>query len=44
MLSTGNIYTMDGRQVAASANGIVNLPAGLYIVATPQGNAKIMVR
>lgn len=44
MLCTGNIYTMDGRQVAASANGIVNLPAGLYIVATPQGNAKIMVR
>lgn len=44
MVSEGNIYTMDGRAVAIKANGMVSLPAGLYIVATPNGNAKIVVR
>lgn len=44
MLSKGNVFTMDGRMVAADAQGVISLPAGLYIVATPAGNAKIMVR
>lgn len=44
MFTTGNIYTIDGRAVAMGVNGMVELPAGLYIVATPAGNAKVMVR
>lgn len=44
MKTVGSIYTVDGRRVAANAQGIVNLPAGIYIVATPAGNAKVVVR
>lgn len=44
MQTAGNIYTIDGRMVAAKAEGTVSLPAGIYIVATPAGNAKVIVR
>lgn len=44
MFTAGSIYTIDGRAVATGVNGMVELPAGLYIVATPAGNAKVMVR
>lgn len=44
MFTAGNIYTIDGRMAAQGVSGMVQLPAGLYIVATPAGNAKVMVR
>lgn len=44
MLTAGNIYTMDGRSVAVNVKGMVSLPAGIYLVSTPQGNAKVIVR
>lgn len=44
MLQTGNVYSVDGRMVAKNANGLISLPAGIYLVATPNGNAKVMVR
>lgn len=44
MMNAGNIYTLDGRMVAAGVEGIVNVPAGLYIAVTTQGAAKVMVR
>lgn len=44
MFTAGNIYTIDGRMAAQGVSGMVELPAGLYIVATPAGNAKVMVR
>lgn len=44
MFTAGSIYTIDGRAVATGVSGMVQLPAGLYIVATPAGNAKVMVR
>ena len=44
MMNAGNIYTLDGRMVAAGVEGVVNVPAGLYIAVTTQGAAKVMVR
>lgn len=44
MLTAGNIFAVDGRVVATDASGIVELPAGVYLVATPAGNAKVLVR
>ncbi|MCM1005621.1 MAG: hypothetical protein NC402_04915 [Prevotella sp.] len=44
MIEAGNIFTIDGRAVAAGVQGMVNVPAGIYLVATPAGNAKVVVR
>lgn len=44
MLQAGNVYSVDGRMVAKDAKGIISLPAGIYLVAAPNGNAKVMVR
>ena len=44
MVYTGNIYTIDGRMVAKDVKGEVSLPAGIYVVATANGTAKVVVR
>lgn len=44
MVYAGNIYTIDGRMVAKDVKGEVSLPAGIYVVATANGTAKVVVR
>lgn len=44
MLTEGNIYAIDGRAVALNAKGMVEVPAGVYMVATSAGTAKVLVR
>lgn len=44
MVYAGNIYTIDGRMVAKDVKGEVSLPAGIYVAATANGTAKVVVR
>lgn len=44
LYTTGDVYSADGRIVARDTKGRVELPAGIYIVATPFGTGKVLVK
>lgn len=44
LFSTADVYALDGRQVLRGAQGTVAMPAGIYIVRSANGVAKVLVR
>lgn len=44
MIAEGNIFAIDGRAVALNVKGMVEVPAGVYMVTTSAGTAKVLVR